>query len=65
LKRGRGATVLSRTATPAKASTRSNFAERLRALAASAMADGLETKVLTRQLSLLAGELENLRKTNL
>jgi DNA-binding transcriptional regulator YhcF (GntR family) len=64
LRRGRGATVLSRTAPPAKASTRTDFMERLRALAAGAMADGLEAKTVTHQLSILANELQNLRKAN-
>jgi GntR family transcriptional regulator len=64
LKRGRGATVLSRTTPLAKASTRHDFMARLRELTAGAMADGLETKTVTRQLSALAQELQNLRKAN-
>ena len=62
LKRHRGATVLSRTAPPSQASTRDDFIHRLRALAAHALADGLEVKTVTKHLNALAEELRDIRK---
>ena len=58
LKRHRGAKVIERRPQRATTSSQQNFSQRLRELAARAVADGVETKTIARQLGALADELK-------
>jgi GntR family transcriptional regulator len=57
LRRHHGASVIERRAQRASAASQQNFSQRLRELAARAVADGLDVKAITRQLGNLADEL--------
>lgn len=57
LRRHRGVTVIERQPQRATAASEQNFSQRLRELAARAVADGLDVKGIARQLDTLANEL--------
>ncbi len=59
LKRHHGARVLSRQPQTAKPAARGDFLQRLRELAARAVADGLDKEAISQQLNTLANELES------
>lgn len=58
LRRHSGAKVIERRSQRAGADSQQNFSQRLRELAARAAADGLDAKVIARQLDALADELK-------
>lgn len=58
LKRHRGARVIERRAQKASPASQRNFAQRLRELAARAVADGVDAKTIARHLNALSSELE-------
>lgn len=57
LRRRSGAKVIERRPQRASAVSQQNFSQRLRELAARAVADGLDSKAIARQLDALSGEL--------
>jgi GntR family transcriptional regulator len=58
LKRHRGAKVIPRRTQPPTAASQRNFAQRLRELAARALADGVDPKSVSQQLAAMAHELK-------
>ncbi len=64
LKRHHGARVLSRQQQTAKPAARSDFLQRLRELAARAVADGLDKEAISQQLNTLANELGSSSKAS-
>jgi len=62
LKRHHGATVIPRPAQRAQPARQSDFVQRLRELAARAIADGVDKEAVAKQLSALAANLKPARK---
>jgi GntR family transcriptional regulator len=62
LKRHQGATVILRPPQRAQPARQSDFVQRLRELAARAIADGVDKKAVAKQLSALAANLKHARK---
>jgi DNA-binding transcriptional regulator YhcF (GntR family) len=65
LRRHHGATVILRKSQQAGPERHEDFAQRLRELAARAIADGVEKETVARQLSVLAENLKHSRKGSL
>ena len=65
LKRHHGARVISRQQQTAKPAARADFLQRVRELAARAAADGLDKEAISRQLNILANELNSSSKATL
>jgi DNA-binding transcriptional regulator YhcF (GntR family) len=57
LRRHHGAKVIERPTQRATTATQKNFSQRLRELTARAVADGVDAKIIARQLGALANEL--------
>jgi GntR family transcriptional regulator len=65
LKRHHGARVIARPRQAAKPAARADFLQRVRELAARAVADGLDKRAISQQLNSLATELGSSKKTPL